>query len=238
MRKRIRVVVPVTTSMWNQPVREEMEAIKEPGTEIEITNLERGTISVEDSFDVTWGGLFVLKKVLQAEEDGVDGIIIYCFDDPAVRAAKEAVKVPVVGIGEASAHFASFIGHKFGIVTAGPPEKTGSVIWDNLRTCELDHKCVAVKPVGVPVLRLIEDIEQQERNLTELAAGMIEKGADVIVLGCGSMLGVADSVSRKLKVPIVVPARAALKMCESLIAMRLAQSKRGFATPLEKERTE
>lgn len=234
--KRIRVIVPVITDMWNEPLLREMEACKEPDTVLEVINLEKGTVSVEDSFDITWAGLFVLQKVLQAEQDGCDGVIIYCFDDPGVRGAKEAVRIPVVGIGEASVHVASLIGHKFGIVTAGNPQKTCSVIWDNLRMYEMDHKCVGVKPVGVPVLRLKEDIAQEERNLTELASEMIAKGADVIVLGCGSMLGVADSVSRKLQIPIVVPARAALKMCESLIAMGLSQSKRGFATPLEKKR--
>ncbi len=234
--KRIRVIVPVISDMWNEPVLREMSACKEPDTVLEVVSLEKGAISVEDSFDVAWSGPFVLQQVLKAEKDGVDGIIIYCFDDPGVRGAKEAAKIPVVGIGEASMHVASLIGHKFGIVTAGPPQKTGSVIWDNLRMYEMDHKCVGVRPVGVPVLRLKDDIEEEERNLTQFASEMISKGADVIVLGCGSMLGVAGPVSRKLQVPIVIPALAALKVCEALIGMGLAQSKRGFATPLDKER--
>lgn len=235
--KKVRVIVPVTTEMWNEPVLKELEACKEPDTEVVVTNLNRGTVSIEDSFDATWAGPFVLRAVIEAEQQGFDGVIVYCFDDPGVRGAKEAVRIPVVGIGEASAHVAAFIGHKFGIVTAGIPQKTCSVIWDNLRMYELDHKCVGVKPVGVPVLRLKEDIAEEERNLTELSSELIAKGAEVIVLGCGSMLGVADAVSKRLQVPIVVPARAALKVCEGLIAMRLSQSKLGFATPLDKERT-
>lgn len=235
--KRILVLVPVTTSQWNAPLLEEMERCKRPDTHLDIINLSKGPVSIDDWFDATWAALHVVQAAMKAEADGYDGMIVYCYDDPGVRAAKEAVRMPVVGLGEASAHIASLISHKFGIVTAGLPQKTAAVIWDNLRMIELDHKCVGVKPVGIPVLRLTEDHDEQERNLTEYAQELAAKGAEVIVLGCGSMLGVADPVSKKLGIPIVIPARAALALVESLAAMGLAQSKRGFGTPTEKSRT-
>lgn len=235
--KRIKILVPVITDMWNEPLAKEMAACKEFDTSLEIVNLAKGPVSIDDWFDATWAALYVVQEAIKAEKDGFDGIIVYCFDDPGVRAAKEAVSIPVVGLGEASAHIASLISHKFGIVTAGLPCKTSAVIWDNLRMWELDHKCVGVRPVGIPVLNLKDDKEQEECNLTEFATELISKGAEAIVLGCGSMLGVAEPVSKKLNIPIVIPARAALKLMESLIAMNLSQSKKGFGTPTEKLRT-
>lgn len=234
---RLKILVPVTTDIWNEPLAQEMEAYKERDTLLDIVNLAKGPVSIDDWFDATWAALSVVQETVKAEKEGYDGVIIYCFDDPGLRAAKEAVTIPVLGLGEASAHVASLISHKFAVVTAGLPQKTGAVIWDNLRMVELDHKCVGVKPVGIPVLRLKDDVEQEEANLSAYAAELIAQGAEAIVLGCGSMLGVADSVSKKLNIPIVVPARAALKLMESLVAMKLSQSKKGFGSPTDKLRT-
>jgi allantoin racemase len=176
-----------------------------------------------------------LQEVEKAAKEGYDGIIIYCYGDPALQAAKQAVRIPVVGLGEASAIFALLLGHKFGILTAGPPE-AGTFLMDNLKMYELDHRCVGVLPIGVPVLDLKEGDEKEKSLLVELGRGLIEKGADVIVLGCGSILGVAEAASRELGVPVVIPAAAALKMCEAMISMGVAQSKKGFYPPAAKRR--
>ena len=65
----------------------------------------------------------------------------------------------------------------------------------------------------------------------------IEKdGADTIVLGCGGILGVEERILKELKVPVVVPGVAALKICEDLICMGIAQSKHYFGTPPEVKR--
>ena len=235
MKKRIRVIVPVTTSMWNEPTLREMERYKDSETSLDIINLQKGSESIEDSYDVPWSANFALQEVEKAAKEGNDGIIIYCYGDPALQAAKQAVRIPVVGLGEASAIFALLLGHKFGILTAGPPE-AGTFLMDNLKMYELDHRCVGVLPIGVPVLDLKEGDEKEKSLVVELGRGLIEKGADVIVLGCGSILGVAEAASHELGVPVVIPAAAALKMCEAMISMGVAQSKKGFYPPSAKKR--
>jgi allantoin racemase len=236
MKKRIKIIVPVTTSMWNEPTLREMQKYKDSDTSLDVVNLERGSESIEDSYDVPWSANFTLQEVEKAAAEGYDGIIIYCYGDPALQAAKQAVRIPVVGLGEASAIFALLLGHRFGVLTAGPPE-AGTFLMDNLRMYELDHRCVGVLPIGVPVLDLKEGGEKERTVLVELGRGLMDKGADVIVLGCGSILGVAEAVSHELGIPVVIPAAAALKMCEAMISMGVAQSKKGFYPPAAKRRT-
>lgn len=233
--KRIKVIVPVATEIWNSSVLEELNRYKDSDTSIRIVNLEKGSESIENAFDEAWNALPTLMEVLKAEKEGYDGVIIYCFGDPSLKAAKEAVKIPVVGIGEASAYFASLIGRKFAIITAGPPD-AGGYILDNLKTYELDHKCLGVFSIGIPVLSLTESKEEELKALLRIGAEAIQKGSDVLVLGCGSMLGVAEEASRNLGVPIVLPAAAAIKLCESLISMGIAQSKKAFPQPPLKKR--
>jgi allantoin racemase len=232
---RIKVVVPVATSIWNKGALAAMEKVKETQTVINVTNVERGAESIEDSFDEAWSALPTLQAAMMAEKEGYDGVIIYCYGDPSVRAAKEMLTIPVVGIGEASAIVACSIGYRFGVITAGPPG-AGQYLFDNLKIYELDHKCVGVRSVGIPVLSLVGAEEDEEERLVQIGKEMLQDGADVLVLGCGSMLGVAESASKRLGVPIVLPAAAALKLCEAMISMRLSQSKKAFPVPEEKTR--
>jgi len=103
---------------------------------------------------------------------------------------------------------------------------------DHLKVYALEHKCASVRSVAVPVMDLErQKTKQEQRLLAEAEKAIDEDGADTIVLGCGGMLGVAEKASQQLGVPVIIPAIAALKTCESLIRIGLAQSKRCFGTP-------
>jgi allantoin racemase len=87
------------------------------------------------------------------------------------------------------------------------------------------------------VIDLEDDKNTEERRLMEQAKKAVEEdGADLIILGCGWMIGAEKRISKELGVPTIIPGIAALKMCESLIRMGLVQSKHCFAFPPEKER--
>lgn len=235
MKKKIKVIGPATKTFLQDLYRRESEKYKDPDTSLVITNVEKGTETIDCAFDAAWAAPFALQEVIKSEKEGYDGLIISCFGDPALRAAKEAVKIPVIGAGEASVTFATLLGRKFGIVTAGPPE-AGAFLMDNLRMYELDHKCVGVKALGIHVADLKYGSKEEIQRLIEIGRDMIDKGADVLVLGCGGMLGIAEEATRQLDVPIVIPFVAALKMCEAIISMGLAQSKQGFYPPVSKKR--
>jgi len=235
LRKRIKIIVPVATDIWNKPNLREMEKYKDSDTSLDIINLQKGPEAIDCSYDSAWSPIFTLPEVEKAAKERYDGIIISCFADPALQAAKEAVEIPVVGLGEASEVFALLLGHKFCILTVGPLE-TDALLMDNLKMYELDHKCVGVSSIGIPVLDIKEGGKKEKNLLIELGRGFIEKGAEVIILGCGGILGVAEDVSRELGIPVVIPLNAALKMCEAMIAMGVSQSKKGFPRPAVKKR--
>jgi allantoin racemase len=57
---------------------------------------------------------------------------------------------------------------------------------------------------------------------------LLEHGARVLVLGCGSILGIEGAITEQLGVPVVVPAAAALKLCEMLIDLGLSNCCKGI----------
>ena len=183
--------------------------------------------------------LFTVKEAEEAEAEGCDGVIIYCFGEPGLLSAKEKLSIPVVGISEASVHFASMLGKRFSIVTVGPsPEISTGYLEDNLERYDLAHKCASIRVAAIEVLDLMRDSEHEALVVLAEAKKVVEEdGADTIVLGCGGMLGMEEKITKKLRVPVVVPGIAGLKVCEDLIEMGLAQSKRYFALPPKKDRT-
>ncbi len=232
--KRIKVIVPVSTPMWNEPVKEEMEKYKDSDTQISIINIAKGPESIECVYDEAYAELFVLQEAEKAEKEGYDAVIIYCFQDPGLRAAKEKLNIPVVGINEPSIHVASLLGNKFSIIFPG---SVFNSIVDKLNLYGLGHKCASIKACGISVLDLEKNKERTAQRLFEEAKKAVEEdGADTIVFGCGGMLGVADKISKELKVPVIAPGFVGLKICEDLISLGLSQSKRFFATPTEKKR--
>jgi allantoin racemase len=231
--KRVRVIIPVATSLWDESVSAQMARFKDPDTVIEVVHLPMGPEALEDFYDEAYAVRETLEEVVRAQKEDADGVIIYCYGDPALRAAKTAVSIPVVGLAEASSHLASLLGPRFGIVSVGPPHGALADM-DNLRVYELAHKCVGSETIGVPVLELPGGNELE--RVVQVGRSLIEKGASVLVLGCGGLLDVAEAASAELGVPVIMPAAAALKLCEAMIVIGLSHSKMAFGTPGNKER--
>ena len=232
MLKRIRVIIPVNTPIWNQAVLQDLDSFKSPETSLEVVNLKKGIPSVETHFDEAWVIPFTLEEALKAEEEGCHGALIYCTADPALLACKEALRIPVVGIGEAAFFLAAYLGKRFAILSPGPslPFDVGPEV-DNIKVYGLEKQCVGLKPLEIPVLDLERDREAVLEKLIQAGKEMVKRGADVLVLGCGVLLGLEKRLSAVLQIPVIVPGRVALKLCESLIELGLAQSKRAFPLP-------
>ena len=80
--RRIKVVVPVCTDMWNAPVKALMDRYKEPDTQIVIENLDTGPESLEFAYDKAYAELPTVQQAETAQQEGCDGVIICCSADP------------------------------------------------------------------------------------------------------------------------------------------------------------
>lgn len=240
MLRRIRVVVPVCTDMWNEPVKDLMDQYKESDTQIDVSSLEKGPDSLEFGYDKAYAELPTVEECERAEKAGYDGVIIYCFADPGLNAARERLTIPVVGLCEASIHLASMLGSTFGIMAAGSSDMFGSkriAILNRMQGYGFRHKCASIRTLDVEVLDLVKDHDKLIAQLLIEGREAIQiDGADTIVLGCGGMLQIGENVSRELNAPLIVPALAALKICETLIQMNVSQSKIAFPLPRKKKR--
>lgn len=232
---KIMVINPNTSVSMTDHLRRELETVKRADTELTVTCPTVGPVTIESAYDEAMAVPPTLELVRRANEQGYDGVILACFSDPGIHAAKEISDIPVVGIQEASLHAAAMLGYKFSILTPLPrriPHKH-----EEVRRYRLEESLASVRALGMSVAETDADPARTKRRILEVAALAAEEdGAEVMILGCAGMAGYAAEVERKLGVVVIDPSAVALKFCEALIDAGLKHSKRAlFARPPEKE---
>lgn len=231
----ILVINPNTSVSVTEHIRQELEKIKRPDTELTVVNPEHGPVSIESAYDEALAGPPTLELVRQANEERYDAIVLACFSDPALDAAKEISDIPVVGIEEATMHMAAMLGHKFSITTAFRNRVPTRELHARLRGVESAYASTLV--LNMSVLEMDAHPEKAKACILELARQAVEEdGVEVIILGCAGLTGYAEDVERELGVAVLDPTAVAFKVAEAIADLGLRHSKVGrFARPPVKE---
>ena len=228
--KKILVINPITSDSFNNMVMSYLEELKSPDIEIEVVNIKAGPSSIETFYDEAFALPEILKTIEKYKAE-CNAIVINCFADPAVNAARELTDIPVVGPAEASMMIALMLGHRFGVISTF--RNSGPWVELQARNMGIEEKLAGAIGVDIPVLELEKDFKKTVRYLINAARNLIDsKGAEVIVLGCTGMAPVARIIKKELGVPVVEPMTAAFKMAELMVSLKLNHSKIGlYMTP-------
>jgi allantoin racemase len=114
---KIMVINPNTSLSMTDHMREVLMPIKRSDTDLEVTCADRGPETIESAYDEAYAIPPTLELVTKANREGYDAVIIACFSDPGLHAAREISRIPVIGIEEASFHLAAMLGARFSIMT-------------------------------------------------------------------------------------------------------------------------
>ncbi len=207
---------------------------------VEVAGITRGPESVECFYDDTLAAPNIVELAKNAERDGFDAVVISCFFDPGLRAAREVLSIPVASAGESSLHLACSLGHRIGIVTT--VANSIPVISDLVKTLSLESRVVTIRAASVGVLDLDKSEDTVQALLKETTRAIVEDKSDVIVLGCTGMTEVTAILQQKVsaagyEVPIVDPLRAAIQWAEMLVNLKLKHSGIAYPKPPIKIRT-
>lgn len=222
---RIGIIVP-NVGMSEAAVAERHAYLKRharPDTEIVIHVNEAGPRAIESQVESDEAGVEIVRKIRMLEDEGYDAFITWCGGDPGLEAAREISKVPVIGPGQAALHYASMLGTR---MTWIAPMGDSRRIRSRIRAHGMTHLLSRVRIIGVPVLQLRRDMADTRARLGTLIVQAIEEDeADVVVLGCMALFGVAATL--EVSVPVIDPALSALIMAESLATMGLTHRSAG-----------
>ena len=108
----LKIINPNTTVAMTEGIAKAARAVAAQGAEIESCNPSDGPPSIEGWYDDAIAAAAVMETI-RADDGRADAIIIACFGDPGLQAAKEATTRPVVGIAQAAMTMAALIADGF-----------------------------------------------------------------------------------------------------------------------------
>lgn len=162
--------------------------------------------------------------------DAFDAVLVACYSEhPLVKALREELSQPVVGILEASLAVARTLGSRVGVLGTGPRSRAS--LEDALHLYGM-HTAAGVATCGLAVLEL-ETRPQAEvcATLASTAAAdlVAVRGADVVTLGCAGMAALKPAVERAVgpDVQVVDGVLAGVHHLIGLVRIRAATAKAG-----------
>lgn len=204
-------------------------------TEICVQSVPSGYPSIESERDAVAVAPHLVAGMQKAESEGASAGIIGCFSDPAIDAAREVVRMPVVGPGQSAVNLALQLGERYAILS--PLDSGAKRAIPRLRAQGLAERLACVRGVGVSVVDLARGGNEAWDRIVATGRRCIEEdGADVLIMGCMSMafMGVERDLSDRLSAPVVSPVLAALKTAETLLELGLAHARTAWPSPPEK----
>lgn len=233
---KILVILPILKhKVYEEITYRELSQAASKETEIKVVSLDKGPASIESAYDEALAIPGILDLTLKAEREGYDAVIIDCMGDPGLEAAREIVKIPVIGPCQASIAFASMLCAKFSVVTI--LRNVVPLFHELTKKYGVTDKIVSVRCIDIPVLELEKNMEKVRSLLLSESKKAIEDDyAEAIILGCTGMIGLAEEIKQKLNVPVIDPAPTALKMAEVMIKLGVSHSKITYPKPPEKTR--
>lgn len=232
---KIMVINPNTSESMTEHLRVELNRIKRSDTELMVVCPDKGPETIECAYDEACAIPPTLELVKKANREGYDALILACFSDPGIEAAKEISEIPVIGIEESTLHVAAMLGARFSIMT--PRRQRIANRKEHVHMRGMGHFLASVRSLDLSVAETDADPERTMKRVLEVAkAAAEEDGAEVIILGCAGMAGYAPELESKLGVKVLDPSAVALKVAEAMVDLGLKHSKMGlFAVPPQKK---
>jgi allantoin racemase len=236
---KIKIIAPIITDRFNTQIAEEARQFTAPDTEVEVVNIQKGAASIESEYDDVLNAPDIVRFTVQAEKDGFDAVFVTCFGDPGVDAARELVKIPVVGGFQPAVLTACLLCGQFSIVSVLPT--VVPMIRNLARKQGVTENIASIRYVNIAVLDLSDSSALHKNLVDESVKAVMEDGAEGIILGCTGMLGLAKSVEEELvrkniPVPVIDPTGAAIGFLQALHRNSITHSRRTYHSPPDKER--
>ena len=85
------LINPNTTQAMTDAIAQAARAVAAPGTEIVAVQPSFGPVSIECHYDEAFAAAGVAEQVRLASAWRPDAVVVACFGDPGLEAAREAV---------------------------------------------------------------------------------------------------------------------------------------------------
>ncbi len=234
---RILVVNANTSQIVTEKVAAQARASASPDTEIVAVTGTFGANVIGSRAEHAIGEHSTVALVAQ-HAPGCDAVVIAVSYDTGLRAARELLAVPVVGMTEAGLLTACMLGGRIGVITFGR------------RVLPLYHELVAAYGLAARIAgwRVLESTaayqrgahDVLDREIVAAARDLIERdGAETVVLTGAVMAGVPARLQPDVPVPLIDCMACAVRQAELLVHLGHPKPSAGsYAPPTDRELVE
>jgi len=157
----------------------------------------------------------LLTLVRKASDEGAKAIIIGCFDDTGLDAARDIASCPVIGIGQAAYHMAVLSGGRFSVVTT--LDVSIPILERNIRAYGFTSQLARVRASGVPVLDLESDPSgTADIVIDQINRAVTEDKVETVVLGCAGMGHIPDYFHSARNIRLIDGVKSAVQLAQLL----------------------
>ncbi|MGO3832605.1 MAG: aspartate/glutamate racemase family protein [Microbacteriaceae bacterium] len=138
-----------------------------------------------------------LAHKLEARGD-IDAVSISCAADPALAAAREAVRIPVLGAGECGAHAAMMVADKVAVIgiSDDTPPRMRAILGDRFHSYRVSER--HRRSTDLFADDALEALHVEAQHAAN-------EGANAILFACTgfSTIGLKDYLAPRLQIPVI-----------------------------------
>lgn len=226
---RILVMNANTTDFVTQTAANEARRVASAGTEIVPATADFGAaiVATRSEHAVAEHAAVVLAA---RHAPGCDAVVIAVSYDTGLKALREMLSIPVVGMTEAALLTACMLGGRIGLISFGarvwPMYRElieGYGLWGRIAGSRVLENTSAYKP---------GDYSALDAELVANAKDLIAKdGAETIILLGAVMAGVARRIEEQVPVPVLDGIRCAIPQAEALVRVAARKPSTGSYAP-------
>ena len=222
------IINPYATDKSNAKLKQCVSEVIDKNSTVYINQ----NSNLEDYYSYYLETANVSKIVKEIESNNSsDAFIIACYEDTGMDVIRKITSRPVIGIGEAAFYTANIIANRFSIITN--LSASHEALKNNLIKYDLDHKCVSLKSIEVPILDMETMSKSNIKKLeNEINRTICEDKPEAIIITSPGILNLTKIFSDRFNIPIVEGVTAAATLLENLSKQGLKIKK--FTEPLNR----
>ncbi len=213
-----------------------LNKIARKDTFLSMECLNKSLVVIDSMLDVSLAAPEIIEMAIKAEAEGYDAVILYCFSDPAIEACREKLSIPVIGAGKSSILTACEVGYTFSLIVTQESRIPEKKMFVNSLGIEM-NRLASIRHVDLSYDTIEKDRKKTLHQLYEVSKKCMDSdGAEVIVLGCLTFLGIAEELSKEIGIPVIDPGYNGVCAAESLVIQGLSHSKKTYPLPIKGNR--
>ncbi len=206
-----------TNQVLTEHMTEQARSVAAEGTIIVGVTPDFGEKFVQNRAQEIVAAHAVLNAV-DAYPDDYDGVLVAISMDSAVFALRERLSVPVIGMTEASCHFAHMSGQCFSAVTADLSAIDS--YYERINAFGMGKNLKSIRALGLSPQRAYDSRMDVVDQLVKLIDEMIiEDGCESVVLLGAAFVGLQSELRRLVKIPVFSGITCGTLMLESVVKL-------------------